>query len=725
EAAAALARGARVSRMVPAVMRELHVSRRPFDEAAAPRAWTNFLESLDPQHVYFTAEDLAAFEPARHGYPAMLATGDLEFPKRVFDTFVSRVERYAGFVAAAVSNEFDFAEEESFRWRRRNAPWPADDAELEDLWTKRVKNAILASRVSRVVREEEKAEKAKEPPESPDSPESPEPPDSPESADPPASPDDKVREDILRANAAFIDILHDSDEQFWLEKWFDAVATSYDPHSNYMSPTTSEDFAIDMQLSLQGIGAQLRTDDGAAKIVEIIPGSPAERDVSPEHLVPGDKIIGVAQEGDEDFTDIRHWPLYKAVRLIRGPKGSTVRLKVIPVSDPDGSKIVTLVRDEIKLEEQAAFSRVEKVTDESGAERTVGYLRIPAFYASTVGSGAGASQRRVSLDAAEELASLNEAGVESLVLDLRGNGGGSLPEAVYVAGLFLRTGPVVIVKERHRAAVLPDNDPAVAFRRPVVVMVDRLSASASEIVAAALQDYGRAVVVGDKTTHGKGTVQTILPLENGNLGSLKATTALFYRVDGSSTQIRGVSSDIVLPSLFSTFPELGEDKLPGALAWTRIAPSSYRPVDDLLDAKETLRERSEARLATNAAWQARSRLLDRFAQFNAEETVSLNWDARLERAREDARLNREIAALGGSGDEGAASLADETASESEEEEDAAAARRRKRNSKERDPADLVLAEALQIAVDLADVHGEPASFDPPVSDFDFLRSFFR
>ena len=758
-------RGRRTSRLVSAVVPELHVSHMVFDEDASPRAWTNFLDSLDPQRMYFTAEDVEGFEPARRGYASMLREGDLSFPRRVFEIFRDRVEERNAFIESIVSNKFDFSVQDDYRWRRKNAPWLHAGAERDAVWTQRVKNAFLAAKVSRTVREEEKAAKSEtsksEAPATDGAPasasqdaasesasqdaEAPAAPAGEESSQetPPQDPDDKVREDLLRAGEAFLGILRDSDEQFWLEKWFDAMATSYDPHSNYMSPATSEDFGIDMQLSLQGIGAQLRTDDGAAKIVEIIPGSPAERDDSPERLVPGDKIIGVAQEGDEDFTDIRHWPLYKAVRLIRGPKGTTVRLRVIPANDPDGTKIVTLVRDEIKLEEQAAFSRVETVTDDLGVERSLGYLRLPAFYASSIGSGTDATPRRVSLDAAEEIASLNAAGVEGLVLDLRGNGGGSLPEAVYVAGLFVRTGPVVIVRERRRAMVLPDNDPAIAFRRPVVVLTDRISASASEIVAAALQDYGRAVVVGDVRTHGKGTVQTLVPLENGALGSLKATTALFYRISGSSTQRRGVESDIVLPSIFSTYPELGEDKLPGALPWTRIAPSSYRPVDDLSDIVPVLRERSAARLATNAAWQARSRLIERFTSLNAEDTVPLEWDARLERAREDSRLNRELKRLGGGeeddeGDDdsenddsadnapGSTNAADAAAKADAADLDEDAERRRKRRDpKVRDPHDQVLTESLSILVDLIDRHGSPASFDAPEEPFDFLRSFFR
>ena len=547
------------------------------------------------------------------------------------------------------------------------------------------------------------------------------------------------KEDMLRSAERFLQILRDSDEEFWLPRFYDSAALAYDPHSNYMSPASSEDFDIDMNLSLQGIGATLQTDDGACKIVEIVPGSPAERDESPEHLVRGDRIVAVAQGEDGEFVDIRHWPLYKSVRLIRGPKGSTVRLRVIPVSDPDATKVVTLVRDEIKLEEQAAAGRLERYVDSTGAERPLGYVKLPGFYSSMARPGGGpddATPRSATEDVARLLAQFNEAGAEGVVLDLRGNGGGSLAEAVRLAGLFLRTGPIVLVREgRGRPMALPDNDPAVAFRKPIVVLVDRLSASASEIVAAALQDYGRAVVAGDVRTHGKGTVQTViaLPPGDGRLGSLKPTTALFYRVSGGSTQIRGVESDIRLPSVLETYPELGEDKLPGALRWTHIAPSSFRPVDSLVAVVPELRLRSEARLATNAVWQARARLFDRFAAFNSNRVVSLRYDTRLERARADAVLQREIAALASGEDAEALEAAGPDALPDDDNDDKDDDRRRKKRRSASEPRvpgeDPVLDEALEILVDLVDLHGAPRSLSAPspgrTPGFDFIDSFFR
>ncbi len=529
-------------------------------------------------------------------------------------------------------------------------------------------------------------------------------------------------EKTVKSYKQYLNILDDSDEEFYLSKFFNSMTMAYDPHSSYLSPVAQEDFGIDMQLSLQGIGAQLQSEDGAAKIMEIIPGSPAERDQSKTRLVPGDKIVGVAQN-DEEFVDIRHWPLYKAVRLIRGPKGSIVRLQVIPANDANSIKIVTLVRDEIKLEEQAASSRLEITTDENGVERRLGYIKLPTFYSSMkLGANSDASPRSATIDVARLIADLNSENVEGIVLDLRGNGGGSLPEAIYLTGLFIEKGPVVQVKESRRTITLPDNDPAIAFTKPLVVMIDRLSASASEIVAGALQDYGRALIVGDSHTHGKGTVQTLIPIRNGELGSLKATTASFYRISGSSTQIRGVSSDIHLPSVFEHYSQLGEDKLPNAIPWSRTGPARYRRVDDLEGTTAIISKNSEKRLGENEKWQRQLKLLDRFAALTTNTVVSLNFNERLIRAKEDEKLQREFsddvptpteaeAALSGGMD----TILDETP-----------LRRTKKEREERNRKhDVVLDETLNILVDLIDIHGQPRNLIQEKQPYDFLNTFFR
>ena len=726
----------RAAATVARFMPETHVTHQRFTDALSPVAWTNYLNSFDSEHIYFTQEDEREFEPRRTDFLSRIAEGDVSFGEQVFRRYVQRVEERNNFVGTILSNQWDDVTADTYTFRRNATPLPrpADLDEQNALWEARIRNILLETRIGceiANVNASNRYEKALARAEA--------------STNAPAARAaaytaltnavrtvdeavEEARKTIRESNERYLAILRDADQEMWFSKYLTAATQAYDPHSTYMSPAGAEDFGIDMQLSLQGIGAQLQSDAGTAKVVSIVPGSPADRDTSPNRLEPGDRIVGVAQ-GDEEFVDIRHWPLYKAVRLIRGPRGTTVRLRVIPVSKPDGEKIVTLVREEIKMEEQAASSRVETVLDSFGAERKLGYIKLPAFYAG-VGQN-GSTPRRASVDVAEQIAAFNEQGVEGMILDLRNNGGGSLPEAVYLTGLFIRKGPVVLVKESRRPAILPDNNPAIAFNKPLVILVNRLSASASEIVAAALQDYGRAVIVGDDSTHGKGTVQTLIPLEDGKLGSLKTTTAMFYRISGASTQLRGVKSDIHLPSIFEAYSELGEDKMPGALRWTRIPPAMYQPVCNLGDIIPELRNRSAGRIATNTAWQARLRLIDRFRASNTNITQSLDYEKRRATAIEDNEIAEQVREITFGNEEipedgdDEFSLTGDAVAEPEEagdDKEDREARKRRREEQAR-KADIVLDEALQILVDLIDFHPETTPAGNP--SFDFLDLFFR
>ncbi len=794
-------------------MPDVHLLHKAFDEAMSTSAWTNYLNSLDYQHVFFVQSDIDEFEAFKTQLPREMKAGDLTFPKTVFNRLRDRVRDRVDFVENNVTNEVDFTTDRTYQWKRDDLPWPADRAEQDELWRSMIDNSLISSMVSTTLANEKNEAKKDElrleiaaymqsgtdttnaPVEAELTEElerfdaavsalptlptnailraefckilvpSWQSPDAPTNAvteaitnndsdlvvteetstKPVVSTSDKLdslvnhyltattgmktqeqalaeaAEKTIKSYRQYLNILTDSDEEFYLSKFFNAMTTAYDPHSSYLSPTAQEDFGIDMQLSLQGIGAQLQTEDGAAKIAEIIPGSPAERDLSETRLVPGDKIIGVAQ-ADEEFVDIRHWPLYKAVRLIRGPKDSVVRLQVIPANDANSIKIVTLVRDEIKLEEQAASSRLEEVVDATGVPRKLGYIKLPTFYSSMkLGANSDATPRSATIDVARLIADLNTENVEGLILDLRGNGGGSLPEAIYLTGLFIRTGPVVQVKESRRTITLPDNDPAIAFTKPMIVMIDRLSASASEIVAGALQDYARAIVVGDSHTHGKGTVQTLIPVRNGDYGSLKATTASFYRITGSSTQIRGVSADIRLPSIFEHYSQLGEDKLPNAIPWSRTGPARYKRVDSLDETISQLAENSEKRLEANEKWKNHVKLLDRFACITTNTVVSLNFETRMERAKEDEKLQREISvdnALAGvdAGMEGSLAPIEGEKPKSE-------------SKKEREDRfrkhDIVLDETLNVLTDLIDNHGGPRNLNDDSMPYDFLNTFFR
>ncbi len=734
-------------------LRDVHLLRLPFDESRSAMAWTNYLASLDIDRMYLRQEDLDALEPHRLRLPEEMRAGDLTFAREAYGLFMDRVRERHASIDALLAEPFDFTVDEDYTWRRRDAPWPADAAEQDDLWRRRIKNELLSRTLNQELDAEEAARKESESPKvresespkvreseesespkveeseesetpetrNPETPESPDP-GIPESRDPEIpetapSPPETPAEFLRKRYEKLLSFYEDTDSEYYLSRFFTAVCMSYDPHTDYFSPVKQEDFDIDMQLSLQGIGATLQSEDGTAKISEIIPGGPADRDTRDIRLVPGDRIIAVAQEGDTEFTDILHWPLYKAVRLIRGPKGTRVRLLVQCADDPTHTKtrVVELVRDEVKLEEQAATSQLETFTDASGRERRVGVITLPTFYAGG-DPKSGATARACSADIARLLAELKGRDIEGLILDLRGNGGGALKEAVGLTGLFIRTGPVVLVKETRRTIPLKDYNPAVAFTGPMVVLVDRLSASASEIVAGALQDYGRAIVIGDTRTHGKGTVQQVIPLAEGILGSIKVTNAGFFRITGDSTQIKGVESDIHLPSVFEYYSELGEDKLPNAIPWSRVRGEPFRRVATLGPAIEVLREKSAARLATDERWKKHLERLETVRRINDAAAVPLEREKRLARLREERAVFEDddpTAANGELAEDDDATAKPKTRAER------AAARRAK---------DVVLDEALRILADFVDYGVENASAPEPgaapIAIPDIFKQFF-
>lgn len=693
-----------IAQTIARYMPELHVTHKSFDDALSPAAWTNYFNAFDPGHIFFTQEDEKEFEPQRLNYLSQIAAGNVEFGQQLFQRYVQRTAERCAFVDSILSNKWDEATDETYVFRRDKLPRPANRAEQDAIWEGRIRNILLDARIACQIANQNASNRYEK-----------------TIAKANGSTNavaeraaaftaltnavqtvdtaiEHTRNQIRENNEHLLTYLRDADQEMWFAKFLSAAVSAYDPHSDYLSPALAEDFQIDMQLSLQGIGAQLQSDGGTAKIVEIVPGSPSDRDTSPNRLEPGDRIIAVAQ-GDEEFVDIRHWPLYKAVRLIRGPIGTTVRLRVIPTAKPDGEKIVTLVRDEIKMEEQAASSQIETVTDTRGNTRTLGYIKLPAFYASM--SDNGSTPRSASADVATEIAKLNEAGVEGLILDLRNNGGGSLPEAIKLAGLFIRRGPIVVVQQFGRLISLPDNDPSIAFEKPVVVLVNRLSASASEIVAAALMDYNRAIIVGDYSTHGKGSVQSMVPLDN-KFGELKATTALFFRINGSSTQIKGVPTDIHLPSILEAYPDLGEDKLPGALPRKWIQPARYQAAGTYGSVIPELKERSRERTSTNTAWQARIRLIDRYHSSLTNNVKSLDYQKRFQEALENDELAEEVRKCTFGEDEADSNDFLEHADGDKDDLGKNAEQRKKKNEARLRKSDIVLDEALQILVDLID-----------------------
>ena len=730
-------------------MRDVHFNHLVYNAQMSAFSWTNYLESLDYGRIYFTKSDIEEFEPYKYKMRELAVSGDLTFAKTVFDRLHRRVREGIVFLEENYGTNAppivapDYPPGSMFLWRRKNAAgYSADGEEYEEVWRQIAANSLITALVNGTIQNDKNAAKTNQY----DTAEQHSATDAvatnavASASSTNAPPTIKTESEILADAAAdliksyrqYLTVLDDgaNDTDFYVNKFLNSITAAYDPHSGYMSPENFEDFNIEMGLSFFGIGATLRSEEGAARIMEILPGSPAALDESENRLVTGDKIIGVAQ-GDEPFEDIRHWPLNKAVRRIRGPKGSVVRLQVIPASDINALKTVVIIRDEIKLEEQAASKRLETVTDADGVKRKLGYIRLPSFYASMkVRTGSGEAQRRASADIAAHIADLNAENVEGLILDLRGNGGGSLPEAIYTTGLFIKTGPVVQVKELRGTMPLPDNDPSVAFNKPLIVMIDRHSASASEIVAGALQDYGRALIVGDSSSHGKGTVQTLLPLQNGRLGSLKATTSAFYRINGSSTQIKGVASDIILPSVYSRYNEIGEDKLPNALPWTQIKPERYRKIDDLSGVVPALSSNSAVRVAANDKWRKYSENLDRISANLTNDFISLNIAERLEKARENEVFNKEHSFGNDGPDEEPLSpdipsnLGTDEYDDGDDASNSDTSSKQKRDELRR-KNDIVLDETLMILLDLIDLHGSPLNLEGEHTAFDYFMDFFR
>ena len=431
-----------------------------------------------------------------------------------------------------------------------------------------------------------------------------------------------------------------------LEFYLTTLAHVYDPHSDYMGKSQLEDFSMGMNLALFGIGAVLQTDeDGYCKIKEVKPG-PA---LKSGKIKPDDRIVAVAQ-GTNEPVDVVNMPLKKAVQLIRGPKGTEVRLTILPANatDPSTRKVVTLVRDEIKLEDSEAKAKLIEMPDGKGGKLRLGVIHLPSFYATmdVMSSANKSTSRSTTADVTRLLVKLAEEKVGGVILDLRHNGGGSLPEAIKLTGLFIRQGPVVQVRDPgDEVLVEKDNDPGQLYDGPLIVLTDRFSASASEILTGALQDYGRALVVGDSSTHGKGTVQTLtqllsLPGMRENLsttndpGALKITIRKFYRPSGSSTQLKGVTPDIVLPSI-DNIAEIGEGSLENPLPWDTIPSADYNRLNRVAPELEELRHRSDLRVATGKEFTYVREDIERYKKMQADKTVSLNETKRLKELRED------------------------------------------------------------------------------------------
>lgn len=613
-----------------------HLSQLKLDDMLSERIWNNFITSLDYERVFFLQADIDNFKVKINSLDDELKKGDLSFAFEIFDLYQKRLSNRCEYVEGLLKSEFDFSLDETYTWKRRDAAWVQDEKEWDDLWRKRIKNEMLRSKISEILKNEEPKTGQ---------------PDKSSSEEIPASTNSAAAstnsipviapaEAVAKRYKQLLNIVKDYDADQVVQRYLTAFAAAYDPHSSYMSASSLEDFDIEMKLSLVGIGAILQAEDGAAKIVRLIPGGPASKDKREKRLQPGDKIIAVAQ-GETEAVDILHWPLNKIVQKIRGEKGTIVTLTVIPASDPSGAttKTVDLVRDEVKLEEQAVKWTAHEIHQGTNSV-PLAVINVPAFYANLRVRETDSEYRSSADDVKKALKEIATNNVSGIILDLRNNGGGSLVDAIRMTGLFIKDGPVVQVVESSSAPKsLDDEDSSVEYDGPLVVLVNRLSASASEILAAALKDYGRAVIIGDSRTHGKGTVQTVVNIgSNPDFGALKITTAGFYRISGDSTQLRGVIPDIYIPSPLD-YMELGEDSLQYPLEWTKIQPARYSKVSDLSETVETLRLKSDERIADSDEMKAYRQLIKQLKAVYETENVPLNLEARLAVSRAEKEIS--------------------------------------------------------------------------------------
>ena len=607
-----------IARKIGRILEETHYSRAAIDDAFSRQVYQRYLEFLDPEHAYFLASDVQEFSVYQDKFDDMIHTGDVDPGFLIFDRFKRRNRERMEYAVSLLKSQPDWNTTVSYDFDREHAAWPTTEAEMDQLWKKRVMNDAMALLL---------AGKAW-----------------PQAAE------------ILRKRyQTVIQRVDQVKSEDVFEDLMNAYARTYDPHTSYFSPLNSEEYRIQMSLNYEGIGASLQLIDNYVQVMNVIPGGPA---AVAGTLKESDRITGVGQGPTGPITDVEGWRLDDVVQLIRGKAGTAVRLQVLPSGAAPGSKekVVEFVRNKVTLKAQEAHSEVKTVTDH-GRTYKIGVITVPSFYEDIAQENAGdPNYRSTTRDTLRELEKLQAQHIDGLVLDLRDNGGGYLPEATALTGLFIPHGPVVQLRDRNgHIEVLDDPEQGPAYTGPLAVLVNRFSASASEIFAGAIQDYHRGLIIG-QNTFGKGTVQNLVPLDRWSDqpvdGQLTVTIGKFYRVTGESTQHRGVVPDVTLASPIDP-KEVGEADQQDSLPWDRISGVPFKtstgmsavPSIGQLDANETSRTHRDP----NYQWLVAD--IDTIDALRAEHTVSLNLtERREERTREDKTLlaidNKRRAAVG-------------------------------------------------------------------------------
>ena len=611
-----------IAQYVANLIQNNHYSRTDFEDEVSEKFLESYLKFLDSNKLYFNQKDIDSFNKKyKTTLDDYIFEGSIQPATDIYNLYVERVTKRVEKIKEILNTkEFKFDSDRTVEKRRKDSDWAADEQACDQLW----ENILEGQLLEEEIRKRRQTERAKELGKKledilgDDSKESP-------------------KEKILNRYTRFMETLDKNDKEEACNFFLSTLSQVYDPHSEYFSQSELENFQVNMQNKLVGIGALLQMDDGAAKIQGLVVGGPADRG---GELQIGDRIVGVSQGSDNEMVDILYMKLNRVVDMIRGEKNTTVILKVVPTDAPDETKLISIVRDEVKLKDKAANAELIEVMGDDGVATKIGWINLYAFYADMQRGTVSCS-----FDVKRLLERLKKEKIESLVIDLRGNGGGSLEEAIRLTGLFIDGGPVVQAKSaKGRITNKKSKVPNAIYDGPLVVLTDRSSASASEIFAAALQDYGRAIVVGDKSTFGKGTVQTVMPVRNympaifpkdtkDRAGALKVTIQKFYRIAGGSTQLKGVVPDIILPSYRDAL-ETGEESLPNALEHDSIAKMKYESLD-LQETRQQLLKLSEQRVKSDKEFNYIIEDNKRYKEINDRNEVSLNIEKRFEENKKE------------------------------------------------------------------------------------------
>ncbi len=617
----------RIAYVTARLLDNYNYSQQPFDTEMSERFFDNYIETLDPRRENFLQSDIDEFSHWRTNLDQLTidggTTADLTPAFAIYQRFIERLQQHDDYVSDLLKQDkFKFTGNDQILIDRRHAAYPKDLDEAKELWREQLRYQYLLEKLNTefgttnrdTIRPLTKTNLT------------------------------EIADTLARHYRWNLHYYTNWDSTDVLQEYLEALAHAYDPHSDYLNNEHSQDFSINMSLSLFGIGAQLVEDDGYCTISKVLTNGPASKS---KQVNEQDRILAVAQAGKPPV-DVVDMELGKVVQLIRGPKGTQVQLTLSPAADRTARRIVTLTRDEVKLDDQEheASAKLIEMPDGHGGTNRIGVIDLPSFYATIdLPGSANHASKSTTADVTKLIKKLKQEKVAGIILDLRNNPGGSLEEAIQFTGLFIKDGPVVQARDPNgKIDVDSDTDSSVLYDGPLAVMINRFSASAAEIAAAALQDYGRAIIVGDISTHGKGTVQNLNPLRPfwpassplmSDPGTVKITIRKFYRVSGASTQLKGVVPDIILPDVLNYSDEIGETALENPLPWDTVSSANYDKLNLVDPYVAALRQNSDARIATNQDFIYIQQDIDQFKKLQADKTVSINEREQI-KERQDA-----------------------------------------------------------------------------------------